>query len=29
VSIATLTAATAALWAYDHATEPVGRFRVF
>ena len=28
-SIAPLTAATVALWAYDHAAEPVGPFRVY
>jgi phage terminase large subunit-like protein len=29
VSIAALTAATVALWAYDHAAAPVGDFRVY
>lgn len=29
VSIAPLTASTLALWAYDHAAEPVGDFRVY
>ena len=29
VSIATLTAATAALWAYDHSAPPAGRFAIY